>query len=403
VCCIAATQHVSSLYNALGNENQTTTLMNNLCTKVFMNTPDPKTGELGEHLGGKFEMEKLETSVDTSSVLSKSTGGSGSTQVRREMRENFRKDRFANLVTMDMEKSADGPWYSEAFVYHYNNFEPGPTKMFEARLMHCYPPRGYMARASLAYDVILRDRNAQRAIMGAQLGLQAHADFLRGRAGAEFNGNRAKADASLLEGRKPVEIADGQFSDARPDGLQKLIDDTKAELKRLTGREAESKRAYLSGLEIEQTSRKLEAVTQVTERTWGAEQDLSEFLAKTSMADESHGAPVVAPRDGQPGAIGVPEVVSGPEPVPVVEDSEDMRDTSGEDMAESADDFLDGEMDGDDDAVPMSERERRGLSLQADETMEELYRQMAALGIDPDEVDQAASDVSASGKEDVPN
>ncbi|OAM91519.1 hypothetical protein OH491_23690 [Termitidicoccus mucosus] len=208
VCAIMATQHVSSLYNAVGGpESQTHTLIHNLCTKVFLNSPDSKTGELGEYLGGKFLEEELRETVDRGDNILPVRGdpAGNSVAVEKKLQDSFRKDRFANLLTMDLEKSKDGPWYSEAFVYHYNSVTKGASKMFFTRLAHCYAPRNYMAELSHAYTMLLRDRNAQRQVMTSMLGLQAHAAVLRERKMLEYAEARAVAEHDLIERACPVE------------------------------------------------------------------------------------------------------------------------------------------------------------------------------------------------------
>jgi hypothetical protein len=211
VCAIVATQHVTSLSNVLGGEDQTSTLMNNLCTKVFLNSPDPKTAKLGAHLGAKYEREVLKKSVTGGSVFARAESG-GSMSVDKQLVDIFREDQFSNLYTIDMEKSAVPPWYSEAIVYHYNSFEKGPTKMFTTRLWHCYAPRDYMTELSMAYNVLLHDRNAQRRITVAYLGAQVYAQQLREDKVKEFADNMKQAEQALAESsglvKTPEELED---------------------------------------------------------------------------------------------------------------------------------------------------------------------------------------------------
>jgi hypothetical protein len=315
VCAIVATQHYTSLLNALGgNDNQVSTLTANLCTKVFLNSPDPKTGELGESLGARHEQEKLRESVSDGRVLGKGDGGGGSTQVDKDIKENFRKDRFANLLTIDMQKSRDGPWYSEGFVYHYNSWEKGPSKMFETRLMHCYAPRDYMARVSVGYDVLLRDRNAQRLIANAALGLQAHASVIREERFKELAGNKAKADMDLHESAKTLTMPDGvplSFAERSAD-LEARIEEQKARLARASGREAEQGAAYLRTLETRLTELTLGSLIKPASRTECEEFKLCELLGGAGSSSGTEASP-----SSSPSLDGVSDADAEHVPVPV--------------------------------------------------------------------------------------
>jgi len=381
VCAIVATQHVTSLHNALGNEDQTTTLMNNLCTKVFLNTPDEKTGALGEHLGAKAEIEKLREKVDDSTVLGKGGGGAGTTDVDKELRENFRKDRFANLLTIDMEKSAKPPWYSEAFVYHYNSFEKGPTKMFETRLMHCYAPRDYMSEASIAYDVILRDRNAQRVVSGAYLGLMAHAEVLHETRKEDFAKNMARAEVELFAARKLVTLERKEITPEEEFAMyNEEIARLESELPRLSGEAANSCRLRLEDLLTRRTIASFPLIVKKTPHTVTAESDLSAIMGLGAMVAAAGDASnrvvagaskieVVESGGDIPSDVGVPRAQD-------YADAPEGRPVDGAGVAESAegDELVD-------------ESECRGLSIYAERVAEEAREHLKAMGGDNSRVE----------------
>lgn len=127
---IVATQSVSSLLTAAKRDKERTdTLIQNLCTKIFLRTTDHPTQDLGEQLAGQARKENLSTSVskgglvDSMISMNNSSSGPGSISVSEALEQNFRKDAFGKLMTVDGDKSATGPYYSEAILYHYHDTE----------------------------------------------------------------------------------------------------------------------------------------------------------------------------------------------------------------------------------------------------------------------------------------
>jgi hypothetical protein len=190
-CCgILATQQFNSLLTSIGKEDQVETLLANICTKIFLRTTDKKTMEYGELLSGYIKREKVSTNVsraNSTKLFGNDSGGKDSSfNVSEDWEPKFRKEEFSNLMTVDMEKikgpmkrnrktkkleidvpNVKGVWYSEAIVYHYNEYRAlysDPTRSRKTRLWHFYGPRKEMAQTSAALDTLLYDRNAQRQI-----------------------------------------------------------------------------------------------------------------------------------------------------------------------------------------------------------------------------------------------
>ena len=170
---IVATQSYNSLETAIKNKEQTKTLRQNIATWVFFRSTDQDTCELGKFLAGQSKKEDFSTSQDTTgfmetaSNLSGSGSGKGSSiNISKKLEENFRADDFSRLVTMTMEKSKKGPWYSEAIVYHYHDIdESAESRCYKTRLTHLYYDNKLRKQASLNVkhlDHILYDRNWQR-------------------------------------------------------------------------------------------------------------------------------------------------------------------------------------------------------------------------------------------------
>jgi hypothetical protein len=347
------------------------------------------------------------------------------------MKDLFRKDRFANLTTVDAEKSATGPYYSEAFVYHYNSFDKGPTKMFEERLMHCYAPRSYMAGVSLAYTLILRDRNAQRALYASHLGLHAHASVIREARHKEFTSNKAMADVAISQSMQALVLPDGTFDVlGAKENLQKQFDEGKAELSRLTGVEAETKAQYLNSLGEELGRLTLRSVTHVDSRIRRADQNLMSLFDRMEPEDASQaGADSTPPPSDGSGTV--------PVPIPEVEkpteddkkseegaDGESSSQSSGESgksghleetpaVKTEASDASAGEPDEKDEAEEDDEKSWRAQDgLQREVTRQRALerdhvKQMAEMGISLDDEEAVGfaedyEDVPAEPKEDFP-
>jgi hypothetical protein len=172
---IVATQSYNSLETAIKNKEQTKTLRQNIATWVFFRSTDQDTCELGKFLAGQSKKEDFSTSQDTTGLLeaaAMSSGGgkSGSSiSISKKLEENFRADDFSRLVTMTMEKSRTGPWYSEAIVYHYHDIdESAESRCYKTRLSHLYYDTKLRKQASLNVrhlDHILYDRNWQRKVL----------------------------------------------------------------------------------------------------------------------------------------------------------------------------------------------------------------------------------------------
>lgn len=173
---IVATQSYNSLETAIKNKEQTKTLRQNIATWVFFRSTDQETCDLGKFLAGQSKKEDYSTSQDTTGLLETASnlagggGGKGSSiSISRKLEENFRTDDFSRLVTMTMEKSKTGPWYSEAIVYHYHDVDDSAeSRCYKTRLTHLYYDSKLRKQASLNVqylDHILYDRNWQRKAM----------------------------------------------------------------------------------------------------------------------------------------------------------------------------------------------------------------------------------------------
>lgn len=173
---IVATQSYNSLETAIKNKEQTKTLRQNIATWVFFRTTDQDTCELGKFLAGQSKKEDFSTSVNTDGLVSSAAnlaaGGGGkqnSVNVSRKLEENFRVDAFSRLVTMTMEKSRTGPWYSEAIVYHYHDIdEEAESRCYKTKLSHLYYDNKLRKTAGLNVkhlDWVLWDRNWQRKVL----------------------------------------------------------------------------------------------------------------------------------------------------------------------------------------------------------------------------------------------
>jgi len=171
-CAIVATQSLNSLKTAIKNPEQTNTLIQNITTWIFLRTTDKDTMELGELWAGQSKQEDFSTSQSTSGFLETaanlSGGGGGkdnSINISKKLEANFRKDDFSKLVTITAEKSAKGPYYSEAIVYHYHDTDiDAPSRCYKTKLKHYY---GSISRKEATHQVslldnLLYDRNWQR-------------------------------------------------------------------------------------------------------------------------------------------------------------------------------------------------------------------------------------------------
>jgi len=173
---VVATQSYNSLETAIKNKEQTKTLRQNIATWVFFRSTDQETCELGKFLAGQSKKEDFSTSqdttglIETASNLAGGTGGKGSSiSISKKLEENFRTDDFSRLITMTMEKSRTGPWYSEAIVYHYHDIdEEAESRCYKTRLPHLYYDNKLRKQAALNVkhlDHILYDRTWQRKAM----------------------------------------------------------------------------------------------------------------------------------------------------------------------------------------------------------------------------------------------
>lgn len=173
---IVATQSYNSLETAIKNKEQTKTLRQNIATWVFFRSTDQDTCELGKFLAGQSKKEDFSTSQDTTGFLETASnlgGGGGnkgsSISISRKLEENFRTDDFSRLVTMTMEKSKTGPWYSEAIVYHYHDIDDAAeSRCYKTKLTHLYYDNKLRKESALNVkhlDFILYDRNWQRKAM----------------------------------------------------------------------------------------------------------------------------------------------------------------------------------------------------------------------------------------------
>jgi hypothetical protein len=295
VCPIVATQHVTSLLSKIGNEHATELLLANLCTKIFLNTPDRRTGEMGEHLGAQYEREELGEHVDRGSLFGNNSQ-SRSTSVNKRLQHIFRRDMFANLLTVDIDKfrrrpwSRKNPWYSEAIVYHYNSYEDKEkvaTKMFFTKLQHCYAPREYMAGLSMEYSRVLRDRNAQRQVEASMLGLAAHALDLRSKFREECNRNKVNADIVMRERRQELEIGREVTVDERLASLQSQLDDVEQRRPLMTAAERDASETEVRMLSLEANKVGIASLLAMSARNGDAVVDLEDVFFNGGIVENS--------------------------------------------------------------------------------------------------------------------
>lgn len=171
-CAIVATQSLNSLKGPIKNQEQTNTLIQNITTWIFLRTTDKDTMELGALWAGQSKQEDFSQSQNTGGfieVASNMSGGSGkdsSVSISRKLEENFRKDDFSKLITMTMEKSRSGPWYSEAIVYHYHDTDAeAESRCYKTKIPHYYYDKELRKRAGSNVshlDNLFYDRNWQR-------------------------------------------------------------------------------------------------------------------------------------------------------------------------------------------------------------------------------------------------
>lgn len=171
-CAIVATQSLNSLKGPIRNQEQTNTLIQNITTWIFLRTTDKDTMELGALWAGQSKQEDYSQSqnigglIEISSNLSGASGKDSSVNISRKLEENFRKDDFSKLITMTMEKSRTGPWYSEAIVYHYHDTDAeAESRCYKTKIPHYYYDKELRKRAGSNVshlDNLLYDRNWQR-------------------------------------------------------------------------------------------------------------------------------------------------------------------------------------------------------------------------------------------------
>jgi hypothetical protein len=239
---IVATQSYNSLETAIKNKEQTKTLRQNIATWVFFRSTDQDTCELGKFLAGQSKKEDFSTSQDTTgfmetaSNLSGSGSGKGSSiNISKKLEENFRADDFSRLVTMTMEKSKSGPWYSEAIVYHYHDIDDSAeSRCYKTRLSHLYYPEKLRKQAALNVkhlDHILYDRNWQRKAL--QRGLLLIQNSLE-HASAEKQRSQLKQEGlHALKTAEENEKNDPRAKN-RAEQIQKLREETKTRTERIT-------------------------------------------------------------------------------------------------------------------------------------------------------------------------
>jgi hypothetical protein len=241
---IVATQSYNSLETAIKNKEQTKTLRQNIATWVFFRSTDQDTCELGKFLAGQSKKEDFSTSQDTTGLLETASnlggggGGKGSSiSISKKLEENFRTDDFSRLVTMTMEKSKTGPWYSEAIVYHYHDIDDAAeSRCYKTKLPHLYYDNKLRKQAAqnVKYlDFILYDRNWQRKAM--QRGL-----LMIQRSTTESHKTK-KEDLESRRGRDEVQEAKTRIetADRESDKLRRvsnLVEKSKEEQRRDTQR-----------------------------------------------------------------------------------------------------------------------------------------------------------------------
>jgi hypothetical protein len=281
---VVATQSYNSLETAIKNKEQTKTLRQNIATWVFFRSTDQETCELGKFLAGQSKKEDFSTSQDTTGLLETAsnlaggTGGKGSSiSISKKLEENFRTDDFSRLITMTMEKSKTGPWYSEAIVYHYHDIdEEAESRCYKTRLPHLYYDNKLRKQAALNVkhlDHILYDRTWQRKAM--QRGL-----LLVQRSLADFQGFKSKEDGKS-ETESEVKKAEDRSRQSpeevrRKQRVANLIDSTKQE----TNRDKESYKNGAQGAIQEDDDTTEEELNNHV-------QHLEDLLLQTSDEDEA--------------------------------------------------------------------------------------------------------------------
>jgi hypothetical protein len=236
---IVATQSYNSLETAIKNKEQTKTLRQNIATWVFFRSTDQDTCELGKFLAGQSKKEDFSTSQDTTGLLETASnlgGGGGSKgssiSISKKLEENFRTDDFSRLVTMTMEKSKTGPWYSEAIIYHYHDIDDSAeSRCYKTRLTHLYYDNKLRKQASLNVkhlDFILYDRNWQRKAMQRGLLMIQRSVYDAARL--------KKEDLAARKGKKDIESVQDKAtkSELEADKLRRvtnLVQTTQKEIK----------------------------------------------------------------------------------------------------------------------------------------------------------------------------
>lgn len=317
-CCgILATQQFNSLLTSIGKEDQVETLLANICTKVFLRTTDKKTMEYGELLSGYIKREKVSTNVsraNSNKFLANDQGGKDSSfNVSEDWEPKFRKEEFSNLMTVDMEKTkgpmkrnsktkkmeidipnVKGVWYSEAIVYHYNEYRAlysDPTRSRKTRLWHFYGPRKEMALTSAALDTLLYDRNAQRQIHQQfyYLASTAQADYNKQLKGVEHSRLKVEYDKEIKE-RGIIVEAENMSLGERESSLLEEVKQLEESLKSATNSnkkiffesEIKKKRTAINCLKLQSLNTD---VTSYNEDSFDAE------LFNTLGAEEEESAP----------------------------------------------------------------------------------------------------------------
>lgn len=260
-CAIVATQSLNSLKSVISKQEQANTLIQNITTWVFLRTTDKDTMELGALWAGQSKKEDYSQSQNTGGFLevaSNMSGGSGkdsSVSISRKLEEVFRKDDFSKLITMTMEKSRTGPWYSEAIVYHYHDTDSeAESRCYKTKLTHYYYSNALRKKAGenvSNLDNLLYDRNWQRktlqralVMIARESGNSANAkkEFLEkmaiaGRGGPTINPAEAKR-ARLLESAIEKMDADNEIAGDRTRG--KKLQGEIQEAKELTKKDLEA-------------------------------------------------------------------------------------------------------------------------------------------------------------------
>ena len=239
---IVATQSYNSLETAIKNKEQTKTLRQNIATWVFFRSTDQDTCELGKFLAGQSKKEDFSTSQDTTgfmetaSNLSGSGSGKGSSiNISKKLEENFRADDFSRLVTMTMEKSKSGPWYSEAIVYHYHDIDDSAeSRCYKTRLSHLYYPDKLRKQAALNVkhlDHILYDRNWQRKAL--QRGLLLIQNSIEATSAEKQRSQLKQEGLHALKTAEENEKNDPRAQN-RTQKIERLREETKTRTERLT-------------------------------------------------------------------------------------------------------------------------------------------------------------------------